>query len=87
MADVWVVLACLGREPATPSSLGARVQAAVIDRIEPAVRRRLLDAFLAAGDRHAARSLLRAAADHRLADANVRDHERRAIENLVAEAG
>ena len=87
VADVWVVLACLGREPSTPSSLGARVQAAVVDRIEPAVRRRLLDAFLSEGDRHAARSLLRAAADHRLADANVRDHERRAIEELVAEAG
>ena len=87
VADVWIVLVCLGREPATPTSRAERVQAAIVDRVEPAVRRRLLDAFLAGSDRHAARSLLRAAADHRLADANVRDHERSAIEALVVEAG
>lgn len=84
VADVWVVLACLGREPATPASLGARARAAVVDRVEPAVRRRLLAAVLAGTDHVAARRLLPVAADHRLVDPNVRDHERRAIEALVA---
>jgi aminoglycoside phosphotransferase (APT) family kinase protein len=84
VADVWVVLACLGREPGSPSSLGARLQAAVIDRVEPLVRRRLLDAFLAGTDRTAARALLGAAAEHRLSDQNVRPHERERIEALIA---
>lgn len=87
VADVWVVLACLGREPSSPTSLRGRVQAGVVDRIEPAVRRRLLDALLAEAGRSEAAALLATAAAHRLADANVRPHERAAIEALVAREG
>jgi aminoglycoside phosphotransferase (APT) family kinase protein len=87
VADVWVVLAALGREPAPPGSLVARVQGVIVDRVEPAVRRRLLDAFLADAGRSDAAALLAVAADHRLADANVRDHERARIDALVAEHG
>ena len=85
VADVWIVLACLGREPGSPQGLAARIQAAVVDRVEPAVRRRLLDAFLAGTGREEARSLLGPAAEHRLSDQNVRPHERQQIEALVAE--
>jgi aminoglycoside phosphotransferase (APT) family kinase protein len=84
VADVWVVLAALGREPDPAPSLIARAQAAVVDRIEPAIRRRLLDAFLASAGRKEAQAALPAAAAHRLSDANVRDHERVRIQALVA---
>jgi len=85
VADVWVVLAALGREPGAPGSLVARVQGAIVDRIEPAVRRRLVDAFLAEAGRDEAAAVLAAAAEHRLSDGNVRDHERTRIAALVAE--
>jgi tRNA A-37 threonylcarbamoyl transferase component Bud32 len=87
VADVWVVMACLGREPSSPTSALARVQAGVIDRVEPAVRRRFVDAFLSGSRREEARTLLRVAADHRLADRNIRPHERDRIQALVAEHG
>ncbi|HEX7131598.1 MAG TPA: phosphotransferase [Iamia sp.] len=87
VADVWVVMTCLGREPSPAPSLVSRAQAAIVDRVEPAVRRRFVDAFLAEAGRQPASALLRAAADHRLADANVRDHERARIDALVAEHG
>ncbi len=84
VADVWVVLACLGREPGTPRGPVARLQASVIDRVEPAIRRRLLDAFLAEAGREPAAALLAEAAEHRLGDGNVRPAEREAIAALVA---
>lgn len=82
-ADVWVVLAAMVRDPATPSSILGRVQAAVVDRVEPGVRRRLLDAFLADIGRRSAASFLPHAADLRLADRNVRPAEKERIEALV----
>jgi aminoglycoside phosphotransferase (APT) family kinase protein len=87
VADVWVVLACLGREDGSPRGLAGRLQASVIDRVEPAVRRRLLDAFLAEAGREPAAALLAEAAEHRLADGNVRPAEREAIAALVAREG
>ncbi len=86
-ADVWIVLGCMGREPSTATSLGGRAVAAAIDRVEPVIRRRLLDAFLAEVGRAATRAALPAAARLRLADRNVRPAERQAIEALVAAHG
>jgi len=87
-ADVWIVLACMGREPSTATSTLDRARDAVIGRIEPAVRGRLLGAFLDEVGRAATRTALPAAAELRLLDRNVRPHERAAIERLVAkEAG
>lgn len=84
-ADVWIVLACMVRDPGSPTSLLDRARAAVIDRVEPGVRRRLLDAFLAEVGREPTAALLRAAGDLRLADRNVRPAERDNIEALVSE--
>lgn len=83
-ADVWIVLGCMVREPAPETSRRDRVEGAVIGRIEPLIRRRLLDAFLAEVGRSVARAALPAAAELRLMDRNVRPAERAAIEALLA---
>lgn len=86
-ADVWIVLGCMVRDPSTATSLLGRAEAAVIDRIEPVIRRRLLDGFLTEVGRSATRTALPAAAELRLMDRNVRPAERAAIEALVAAGG
>jgi aminoglycoside phosphotransferase (APT) family kinase protein len=51
------------------------------------VGRSFLGHFLPHFDRDELRRELRAAAEYRLADRNVRDEERRAVQELVAEEG
>lgn len=83
VADVWLVIACLGadRPPTT-------VLDRVVARVEPAIRRRLLAAFLdGAGDEAAVRAALPATAALRLVDPNLRPEERTRVEALVAAEG
>jgi len=83
VADTWLTMALFERDPEPGSTPIARLADAVVARIEPMVRRHLVDVFLDSAGRDDARRVLAVAAERRLADHNVRPAEVQAIRRFV----
>ena len=83
LAEVWMIVAALGRDVSSPTGVADRLREAVIGRVEGRIRARLLAGFLAGDARDQAREALLVTARVRLADPNVSTAEAEAIRALV----